>query len=314
MEKIMMMFPGVGSQQTGMGKDFYENRTSARDVMDEACDILSLNLLDYCFGAEHVNPQEHLEYIQCAIFAVNMACYAVYQSEIGVTPNLFLGYSLGEYCALCAAGILTYEDAIQLVLARGRLVKEQTQCLNGAMMWFLNVEISKVKEICQKMLASGEELYISEINTVYHCSISGTKQACYKAAAQLEDIGAVIYPLNMSGPYHCPLMNEAGESMRKLLEDVTFGVPSGEVLANYDAHVYPVQREGIKNRLISQLTSPIRWRECVEYSIRAGITIAIESGPKNVLQYLVGQETKQIRTFGIENLDGIKTVSGYLER
>ena len=83
MEKIMMMFPGVGSQQTGMGKDFYENRTSARDVMDEACDILSLNLLDYCFGAEHVNPQEHLEYIQCAIFAVNMACYAVYQSEIG---------------------------------------------------------------------------------------------------------------------------------------------------------------------------------------------------------------------------------------
>ena len=151
-----------------MGKDFYENRTSARDVMDEACDILSLNLLDYCFGAEHVNPQEHLEYIQCAIFAVNMACYAVYQSEIGVTPNLFLGYSLGEYCALCAAGILTYEDAIQLVLARGRLVKEQTQCLNGAMMWVLNVEISKVKEICQKMLASGEELYISEINTVYH--------------------------------------------------------------------------------------------------------------------------------------------------
>lgn len=146
----MMMFPGVGSQQTGMGKDFYENRTSARDVMDEACDILSLNLLDYCFGAEHVNPQEHLEYIQCAIFAVNMACYAVYQSEIGVTPNLFLGYSLGEYCALCAAGILTYEDAIQLVLARGRLVKEQTQCLNGAMMWVLNVEISKVKEICQK--------------------------------------------------------------------------------------------------------------------------------------------------------------------
>ena len=109
-------------------------------------------------------------------------------------------------------------------------------------------------------------------------------------------------------------MNEAGESMRKLLEDVTFGVPSGEVLANYDAHVYPVQREGIKNRLISQLTSPIRWRECVEYSIRAGITIAIESGPKNVLQYLVGQETKQSRTFGIENLDGIKTVSGYLER
>lgn len=274
MEKIMMMFPGVGSQQTGMGKDFYENRTSARDVMDEACDILSLNLLDYCFGAEHVNSQEHLEYIQCAIFAVNMACYAVYQSEIGVTPNLFLGYSLGEYCALCAAGILTYEDAIQLVLARGRLVKEQTQCLNGAMMWVLNVEISKVKEICQKMLASGEELYISEINTVYHCSISGTKQACYKAAAQLEDIGAVIY----------------------------------------HAHVYPVQREGIKNRLISQLTSPIRWRECVEYSIRAGITIAIESGPKNVLQYLVGQETKKIRTFGIENLDGIKTVSGYLER
>lgn len=184
-----MMFPGVGSQQTGMGKDFYENRTSARDVMDEACDILSLNLLDYCFGAEHVNPQEHLEYIQCAIFAVNMACYAVYQSEI----NLFLGYSLGEYCALCAAGILTYEDAIQLVLARGRLVKEQTQCLNGAMMWVLNVEISKVKEICQKMLASGEELYISEINTVYHCSISGTKQACYKAAAQLINCFAMVW-------------------------------------------------------------------------------------------------------------------------
>lgn len=97
------------------------------------------------------------------------------------------------------------------------------------------------------------------------------------------------------------------------MEDVTFGVPSGEVLANYDAHVYPVQREGIKNRLISQLTSPIRWRECVEYSIRAGITIAIESGPKMFAVFSwAGDKTNPYLWYRKSGWN--KTVSGYLER
>lgn len=300
MDKIVFLFPGVGSQYVGMGKDFFDNFDVFRRTFEEAGDISALDFPSLCFSAERKEELNRLENAQVILLTMSVGIFRVYMQEIGVEPHYCMGHSLGEYSALCCAGVIPFASALELVKQRGAIITGVSAGLDGTMMWVINLEQEKVVEVCRDVSQKGSEVYISAYDSPTQTSISGHNHVIMKAAEKLQDSGAIVYPLKMSGPFHSPLMREAAERMKAALQEYKFEDPLYTVIANRNAELYK-GKESVIDHLSLQLVSPIRWQASIDYLVGQGVTAAVEMGPKDVLKFLMKKNTQTIQPFTMDN-------------
>jgi [acyl-carrier-protein] S-malonyltransferase len=295
MSQTAFLFPGQGSQYVGMGQDLYEAYPETRAIFDQADDILGLALSELCFNG----PEEALNdtiNTQPAIFATSVALLRVLESNKLPVPGFVAGHSLGEYSALFAAGAMDFAAGLQLVRERGRLMKEAGQRSPGGMAAVLGLETEIVDQVCrQAREETGGVIQVANYNSPGQIVISGdfrTRDVAVELA-QAEGAKKVI-PLAVSIAAHSPLMECIVDEFRQAVEAVEFRRPALPVVANVSA--MPLEGvDAIREELVQQLTSPVRWVESVRYMIDQGVTEFVEIGPKDVLTKLMRRIDKSVQ-------------------
>jgi [acyl-carrier-protein] S-malonyltransferase len=301
MGKLAFIFPGQGSQAAGMGKALAEAFPAARRVFDEIDAALGdPKLSRLCFEG----PEEQLKLTantQPAILAVSSALAAVL-AEHGIRPDLVAGHSLGEYSALVAAGALGAAEAARAVRARGTFMQEAVPAGKGAMAAVLGLEPLRVKAICESVeAATGETCSPANYNDPSQTVIAGAAGAVERAAVELKAAGAKrVLPLPVSAPFHCAMMAPVKARLEPVLRQIAWREPRVAVVTNVEAK--PNREVGrIVPLLLEQVTSPVRWIECIEELARLGVTRMVEVGPGKVLCGLAKRIDKTIETMNVED-------------
>lgn len=299
MSKIAFIFPGQGAQTCGMGKDFYEHTETGRKVFDKATKLLGFSVPELCF-----EPNDRLditEYTQAAMVTASIAMMKVLE-ENGVKPDVAAGLSLGEYCALAAAGVMSEEDAITTVRQRGIFMQEEVPAGEGAMAAILALDAAVIEEVTADM----DGVWIANYNCPGQIVISGRLEAVAQAAEQLKAAGAKrVLPLNVSGPFHSALLKEAGEKLGKFLENVKISDPVIPYAANVTAE-YVTRAEEVKPLLERQVYSSVKWQQSVERMIADGVDRFVEIGPGKTLTGFVKKISRDVKAVNIEKLDDLE--------
>jgi len=192
MKKIVFLFPGVGSQHVGMGKPLYDDFNVFRETMEEAGDVLGMDMTELCFSPGKKKELDRLGNAQLALVAVSVATFRVYTREIGTRPLFCMGHSLGEYSALCCAGVIPFPEVLKLVKERGTIVNETAAGIDGTMAWVINLDGKVVERVCRETLKKGREVYVSAYDSPHQTSISGVTEALMTTARELEKEGAIV--------------------------------------------------------------------------------------------------------------------------
>lgn len=311
MNKITFMFPGVGSQYIGMSKSLYENFKIFKETISQASEVLQMDLADLCYSPGKKEELNKLGNAQCVLLAFSTASYRLLVQEYGIRPDYALGHSLGEYSALCAAGAIDFSTALKLVQARGSIIQEVAKSIDGTMMWVVNMDYKTVEEVCNSVPREEGEVFVSAYDSPNQVSISGLREPIMEVALELQDKGAIVFPLNFSGPFHSPLMEEARTRMETVLQEQQYAAFSFPVIANHNALPYS-GAPGVVENLSRQLVSPIRWQESLAYLTKQGVTTAIEMGPKNVLKFLMQKNSSPIRIFTTDNQEDFQLIGHQL--
>ena len=301
MGKRVFMFPGQGSQYIGMGKEFYEQISVSRKVYTIASEVTGLNLPGLCF--EKNEQIDITEYTQIAMLTTEAAILAALQ-EKGVKADVAAGLSLGEYGAILTAGAMSLEDVFRVVRQRGILMQEAVPT-GGAMCAVLGMDGEKIAKICDET-----EGIVSVAN--YNCPgqivITGEETAVAAAGEALKAAGARrVIPLKVSGPFHCELLKGAGEKLGQELEKVeiqSFTVP---YVTNVTAQ-YVTGPEQVKELLVSQVSSSVRWQQCVEQMIDDGVDTFIEIGPGKTLTGFLKKINRNVKALHVEKTEDLDEV------
>jgi [acyl-carrier-protein] S-malonyltransferase len=302
LSKVAYVFPGQGSQSTGMGWDLYNRYSSAKEVFDEADASLGFPLSRLCFeGPEEELTRTHN--VQPAILVVSVACLkALQEASHGnfPSPAFVAGHSLGEYTALVAAGVLSLADAVLLVRERGRLMYEAGLKNPGGMLAVIGLDEETVKDIS---LRSGTE--ISNINCPGQIVISGAIEALAKANELAKTRGArTLIPLKVSGAFHSVLMEPVLAEFSKIVSSFRFHPPVIPVISNLTTRPL-TDVDSIKTELVKQLRNCIRWQGSVEYMMNNGVTKFYEVGPGRVLTGLIRRINSELQSFNISGIEDI---------
>ncbi len=286
------VFPGQGSQFPGMGKDLYESFSSAREVFDEADAALSFPLSNLCFEG----PAEKLaltEHTQPAVLTVSIAALRVLEG-LGERPDIVAGHSLGEYSAVVGAGGMSFADAVRVVRERGRFMQEAVPVGQGAMAAVMGLEVEAVARIC-KECAAAEVVSPANLNAPGQVVIAGDIAAVERASSLARERGAKhVLRLPVSAPFHCALMKPAQERLATVLRQVEFRDLELPLVSNVDA-VAATSAAEIRENLIRQVTSAVRWSESVREMVRLGVQAAVEVGPGRVLAGLIRRIDRSIQ-------------------
>ena len=290
MSKIAFLYPGQGAQEAGMAKDFYENSPEAGKFFDQASELLDLDLRKLCF--EENDLLDKTEYTQAAMVAACLAITGELKKR-GLHPDMTAGLSLGEYCAIAAAGGMSDMDAVRTVRARGVFMEHAAPEGTGAMSAILGMENSSVEKVIQEI----EGAYIANYNCPGQIVITGEKEAVERAGKALKEAGARrVLPLKVSGPFHSPMMENAGEKLKKVLEEVNLKNPSIPYVTNVTAELV-TEKEPIRELLVKQVSSSVRWEQSIRKMIAEGIDTFVEIGPGKtlVLQNVQKRSEKKFR-------------------
>ena len=302
MSKIAFIFPGQGAQICGMGQDFYEQAETAKEIFDKASEILGFSMPELCF--EKNDRLDITEYTQPAMVTASIAMMKVFMERTGITPSVAAGLSLGEYPAMAAAGVMSAEDAIRTVRQRGILMQEAVPAGVGAMSAVLAMDGEKIEEV----IAPIDGVQIANYNCPGQIVISGKKEAVDEAAVKLKEAGAKrVLPLNVSGPFHSSLLEEAGEQLGEVLAQVEVHTPVIPYIANVTAG-YVTDAGDVKPLLIKQVSSSVRWEQSIRRMLEDGVDTFIEIGPGRTLTGFMKKIDRNAKAMNIEKLEDIEKV------
>ena len=301
MSKIAFLYPGQGAQYVGMGKDLYENNAKAKQYFDSIFDGLEIDLKTVMFEG----PEETLKetkYTQPAIVAMSLVLTKLFMEEKGVKPDFVAGHSLGEYSAIGAAGILSFEDTVKLAAKRGEIMNVVAKEVNGTMAAILGLTSDKIVEVLSTVEGTVEAVNFNEpTQTVIAGEVKAVETACeaLKAAGAKR---ALILPV--SGPFHSSLMKPAGEELKVVLDTLTFNESDVKLVANTSVE-FVSEVEELKEELYKQTFGPVRWVETIAKLKENGVTEFYEIGPGKVLKGLVKKIDKELEVTNLEKLDDL---------
>ena len=301
MSQTAFIFPGQGAQEPGMGKDFYENSASAREVFDQAESLLGLNMKKLCF--EENEKLNITEYTQIALLTACMAMERVVREQ-GVTPQVTAGLSLGEYCAIVSAGGMELSDAMRLVRKRGILMQEAVPAGEGSMAAVLGMDGPSI----EKVLEGRDGVWIANYNCPGQIVITGYKAPVEEASKALQGAGAKrVLPLKVSGPFHSPLMDPAGEGLKEVFDQMELSSLKLPYVTNVTAE-YVSDIAQTKDLLIRQVSSSVRWQQNVEAMIAAGVDTFVEIGPGRTLTGFLRKIDRQVKGYNIRTWEEMQKV------
>ena len=300
------VFPGQGAQSIGMGKAFADAYPAAKAVFDEVDEALGQNLSALIWEGD-IADLTLTENAQPALMATSMAAMAALNAEgVQVTDAAYVaGHSLGEYSALCAAGVLSLADTARLLKIRGKAMQEAVPVGVGAMAALLGLDFAAAQAVAAKA-AQGEVCQAANDNDPGQVVVSGHKAAVERAAVLAKEAGAkraVILPV--SAPFHCALMEPAAKVMAAALNDVTFNVPNVPVVVNVTAEACSDPTE-LRDHLVSQVTGSVRWRESVMYMDAQGVTEIWEIGAGKALSGMIRRINREITCKAINGPEDVK--------
>lgn len=303
MSKTVFLYPGQGAQKAGMGKDFYENSGLAREIYDQASEALGFDMKALCF--EENDKLDLTEYTQAALVTTCLAMTRAV-SEAGLKADVTAGLSLGEYAAIAAAGGMKELDAIRLVRKRGILMQNTVPAGEGAMCAVMAMEAEKIEQV----IADIAGVTVANYNCPGQIVITGETPAVETAAAALKEAGAKrTVMLNVSGPFHSPMLVPAGEELRKELGQVELSQLRIPYITNVNAKEVTDTSE-TRGLLARQVSSPVRWMQSMEYLITGGADTFVEIGPGKTLAGFMKKINRDVKVFNIAAWEDVdKTVS-----
>lgn len=292
MGKTAFIYPGQGAQKCFMGKDFYDTFPVCRDIFDKADELLDISVTDLCFTE---NDKLHqTAYTQAALVTTCLAITARI-NQMGIFPQVTAGLSLGEYAAIAAAGGMSYEDAIRTVRARGVFMEEAVPGGQGSMAAVLGMEAEAIEAVLKDM----EGVFVANYNCPGQIVITGLKEAVEEACVRLKEAGAKrCMPLNVSGPFHSPYLEGAGDRLAEFMKDVQLQPLQVPYVTNVTAD-FVEDCEQTKPLLQKQVSSSVRWQQSVEKMIAEGVDTFVEIGPGKTLAGFIRKINADVQVINI---------------
>ena len=303
MAKLAYIFPGQGSQAVGMGKDLCSNFQSAREVFEEADDVLGFLLSEMCFAgtAEDLALTANT---QPAILTTSIAAFRAMKAEGFAQPDFVAGHRLGEYSALVAADAMSFADAVKTVRKRGTYMQEAVPIGVGAMAAILGLPLETVEIACEEA-RQDQVCSPANINSPSQIVIAGNAEAVDRTCELLKERGAKrAIKLNVSAPFHCALMMPAQKKLAKDLQEINFQELQFPIIENVSAQEN-IKGERVKVALTEQVSSPVRWAQSVENLIVEGVETFVEIGAGKILSGLVRQINRDVRILNVENTESL---------
>lgn len=305
MSKIAFIYPGQGAQKAGMGKDFYENSETAKALYDKATELLDIDMKALCF--EENDKLDLTEYTQAAMVTTSLAMTKVLE-EKGLKPDVTAGLSLGEYCAICAAGGMKEEDAIRLVRKRGILMQNTVPQGEGAMAAILGMSASDIESV----IADIDDVTVANYNCPGQIVITGKTLAVETAANALKEAGAKrAVMLNVSGPFHSPMLKTAEDELKKEMDQMEFTELQVPYVTNVTAE-YVTDISETKELLAKQVSASVRWQESMEKMIAEGVDTFVEIGPGKTLNGFLRKISREVKVYNVGSWEDVDQVVGEL--
>ncbi|WP_314886055.1 ACP S-malonyltransferase [Aggregatibacter segnis] len=311
MKKFAMVFPGQGSQTVGMLAELASDYPIVQETFKQASEVLGYDL----WQLVQEGPAEELNktwQTQPALLTASVAVYRVWQQKYPeLKPEVMAGHSLGEYSALVCAGVLDFQDAVKLVELRGKLMQQAVPEGTGAMYAIIGLDNDAIINAC-KQAEQGEVVSAVNFNSPGQVVIAGAKAAVERAAALCKEAGAKrALPLAVSVPSHCALMKPAADQLSVSLESITLKEASVSVLNNVDVK-NEIEADAIRNALVRQLYSPVRWTETVEKMAQNGVEVLVEVGPGKVLNGLTKRIVDSLQAISVNDVKSLDSVEEVL--
>ena len=311
MKKFAMVFPGQGSQTVGMLAELAGDYPIVQETFKQASEVLGYDL----WQLVQEGPAEELNktwQTQPALLTASVAVYRVWQQKYpALKPEVMAGHSLGEYSALVCAGVLDFQDAVKLVELRGKLMQQAVPEGTGAMYAIIGLDNDAIINAC-KQAEQGEVVSAVNFNSPGQVVIAGAKAAVERAAALCKEAGAKrALPLPVSVPSHCALMKPAADQLSVSLESITLKESGVSVLNNVDVK-NEIEADAIRNALVRQLYSPVRWTETVEKMAQNGVEVLVEVGPGKVLNGLTKRIVDSLQAVSVNDVKSLDSVEEVL--
>ncbi|MBC8080677.1 MAG: ACP S-malonyltransferase [Gorillibacterium sp.] len=304
MSKQAFVFPGQGAQAVGMGRDAFDHSPEAREIFIRADEALGFKLTDIIFSGPEAELKKTYN-TQPALLTTSLALLAALRLK-GIKADFVAGHSLGEYTALVAAGVLSFEDAVRTVRIRGELMEAAVPAGLGAMAAVLGAEREALSAFCETLSVEVGAVELANVNCPGQIVISGTREGIQAAQERSRECGAKrMIPLDVSGPFHSSLMRPAAEKLATILAELKLQPASIPVIANVTAEQV-INPEQIRELLVQQVYSPVLWEDTIRQLIAEGVDTFIEIGPGAVLAGLIKKIDKTVTVKSVNSMQAVE--------